>query len=170
MWRPGSRSIEAFKRARHLRDSRHNVTSVTSCEHISSFSCHLCRWRTKAVCCRLKKKSSSKVGSPSAEQPDGSCLFGRRGLFFKLSYFYLFIFIQILPWEKRRGGGHQMVCERGEEGEKNSGKLNVTSHVTNWIASNRKSVAIASDKPLSRETAGTWQTREHLKGTEAFGC
>lgn len=29
---------------------------------------------------------------------------------------------------------------------------------------------MASDKPLSRETAGSWQTRECLKGTEAFGC
>lgn len=29
---------------------------------------------------------------------------------------------------------------------------------------------MASDKPLSRETAGSWQTRENLKGTEAFGC
>ena len=58
----------------------------------------------------------------------------------------------------------------GVWGKKASRKLSVISHVTNWIASNRKSVAIASDKPLSRETAGSWQTRGNLKGTEAFGC
>lgn len=59
-----------------------------------------------------------------------------------------------------------MMCER----KRASRKLSVISHVANWIASNRKSVAIASDKLLSRETAGSWQTRGNLKGTEAFGC
>lgn len=81
---------------------------------------------------------------------------GRRS--FELDYF-LSKFCQ-------RKGGEIRWCVR----KKASRKLSVISHVTNWIASNRKSVAIASDKPLSRETAGSWQTRGNLKGTEAFGC
>ena len=62
------------------------------------------------------------------------------------------------------------LISKSRRGKKASRKQSVISHVTNWIASNRKSVAIASDKPLSRETAGSWQTRGNLKGTEAFGC
>lgn len=170
MRRPGSCSIEAFKRARHLRDSRHNVTSVTSCEHISSFSCHLCRWRTKAVCCRLKKKKTvPKLGQPVQNSQMVPVFLEGGGCFLNF-HIFIYLFLSKFCLEKKRGrGASNDVWERRGR-EKNSGKLNVTSHVTNWIASNRKSVAIASDKPLSRETAGSWQTREHLKGTEAFGC
>lgn len=80
------------------------------------------------------------------------------GRSFELGYF-------VSKFCQRRGGEIRW-CGR----KKASRKLSVISHVTNWIASNRKSVAIASDKPLSRETAGSWQTRGNLKGTEAFGC
>lgn len=99
------------------------------------------------------KKIISKVGSPSAEQPDGYW-FGW-GVF-------LYKFARV------KGGTWDDVW--GKKEKKNSSKLSVISHVTNWIASNKKSVAIASDKPLSRETAGSWQTRGNLKGAEAFGC
>lgn len=96
---------------------------------------------------------------------------GRRGLLFKLSFcFFKFFFYPNFALRKKEGTSDDVWERREKKKQKNSRKLNVTSHVTNWIASNRKSVAIASDKPLSRETAGSWQTRECLKGTEAYGC
>lgn len=89
--------------------------------------------------------------------------FGGGELLFELDYFLS----KFCPSKR----GEIRWCVRGKkERRKTSRKPSVISHVTNWIASNRKSVAIASDKPLSRETAGSWQTRGNLKGTEAFGC
>lgn len=114
-----------------------------------------------------EKRALPKLGQPVQNSQMVPVFLGRRGLLFQLSFCFLDFLNPNFALRKKEGRSDD-AWER--TGGKNSGKLNVTSHVTNWIASNRKSVAIASDKPLSRETAGNWQTRECLKGTEAFGC
>lgn len=77
-----------------------------------------------------KKKAVPKLGHPVQNNQMVPVFLEGEGCFLNFHIFiYLFLFKFCL--EKKGGRGHQMVCERDEEGEKNSGKLNVTSHVTN---------------------------------------